>query len=346
MMELGERKRRILGAIVHDYVEMAEPVGSEALAQRHNLGVRPATIRNEMAAMSELGYLRQPHTSAGRIPSDLGYRYYVDRLMPAAKLRAGESRRAVHGYNRCAAEIDELLQQTCRILSGLTTCASLATPPRSDSVYIKHVAVSMVSPGKLLVVTVLNMGHIDHRMLDFDGVLTSTDLLAVGNLVNERLKGADVHNISGRAGNNFPLGLSGLKGLYSTIAALVREALASAESDDIYVDGTSNILREPEFSGADRMTAMLGALEHRKALYQVLSTALLGPDVTVIIGSENRFEEMNECSFVAAPYSVGGKVCGSIGVVGPTRMDYCRAVGAVKFMASNLSEMLTSLSVG
>jgi len=345
-MELGERKRKILGAVVHDYVETAEPVGSEALAQRYNLGVRPATIRNEMAAMSELGYLHQPHTSAGRVPSDLGYRYYVDRLMPAGRLKPREGDHALHGYDRCEAEIDDLLQQTCRILSGLTMYTSLATPPRSEPAYVKHVAVSMMGPGKLLVATVLSTGHIDNRVLDFDGVLTSTDVLAVGNLISDTLRGADINTITPRAGGNFPLELLDMKGLYSRVVILVKQALASAETDDIYMDGASHILKQPEFSQADRMAAMLDALEHRRALYQVLSAALLGPDVTVIIGSENRLEEMSECSFVAVRYSIGDKVCGTVGVVGPTRMDYCRAVAAVKFMASNLSEMLTSLSIG
>ena len=165
-MELGERKCRILGAVVHDYIATAEPVGSESLAQKYNLGVKPATIRNEMAAMSELGYLRQPHTSAGRVPSDLGYRYYVDRLMPAPRLGSRETDRARHGFDNCETEVEELIQQTCRILSSLTRYTSMATPPKTDAVSVEHVMVSIVSPSKLLVVTLLNTGHVDHRFVE------------------------------------------------------------------------------------------------------------------------------------------------------------------------------------
>lgn len=345
-MELGERKCRILGAIVHDYVATAEPVGSESLAQKYNLGVKPATIRNEMAAMSELGYLRQPHTSAGRVPSDLGYRYYVDRLMPAPRLGQRESDRARQGFDNCETEIEELIQQTCRILSSLTSCTSVATPPKTDTVSVQHVMVSIVSPSKLLVVTVLNTGHVDHRFVDYDGALTPTDVVAMTNLANERLQGADSATVTTQGVGAFPRELAGLKGTYGKVVQRVRQALVAAEDDDLYMDGTGNILRQPEFHQAERIATLLNALEQRKALYQVLSKALLGPDVTVIIGSENQASEMQECSFVTARYSVGDRVIGSIGVIGPTRMDYRRAVAAVRFMASNLSEMLMHLSIG
>lgn len=343
-MELGERKCRILGAVVHDYIATAEPVGSESLAQKYNLGVKPATIRNEMAAMSELGYLRQPHTSAGRVPSDLGYRYYVDRLMPAPRLGSRESERARHGFDNCETEVEELIQQTCRILSSLTRYTSMATPPKTDAVSVKHVMVSIVSPSKLLVVTLLNTGHVDHRFVEYDGSLSPTDVPAMTNLANERLQGAE--SDTALAQGPFPRELAHLRPVYDKIAQKVRQALTAAEDDHIYMDGTGNILRQPEFHQSERIAVLLNALEKRKLLYQVLSKALLGPDVTVIIGSENQLSDMRECSFVTARYTVGDRVVGSIGVIGPTRMDYRRAVGAVRFMASNLSEMLMHLSIG
>ncbi len=344
-MELGERKCRILGAVVHDYIATAEPVGSESLAQKYNLGVKPATIRNEMAAMSELGYLRQPHTSAGRVPSDLGYRYYVDRLMPAPRLGSRESDRARHGFDNCETEVEELIQQTCRILSSLTRYTSMATPPKTDGVSVKHVMVSIVSPHKLLVVTLLNTGHVDHRFVEYDGSLTPADVPAMTNLANERLHGAESSTVSKQGQSPFPRELTRFKGVYDKIAQTVRQALTAAEDDEIYMDGTGNMLRQPEFHNGDRIADLLNALEQRKLLYQVLSQALLGPNVTVIIGSENQLADMRECSFVTARYTVGDRVVGSIGVIGPTRMDYRRAVGAVKFMASNLSEMLVHISI-
>jgi heat-inducible transcriptional repressor len=344
-MELGDRRRKILTAVVNDYVQTAEPVGSESLVHRYDFGVKPATIRNELAAMSEMGYLRQPHTSAGRVPSDMGYRYYVDELMPDATLEPSETRRAKRHYDPRESEVDDILQQTCRILSGLTRYTSLATPPQMEAVSVKHVALSIIGQGRILVITILNTGHIDHRVLDYIAKVGSSDLMAMGNFLSTRFRDAELNAFSARADQELPSELQRLNRLYRKATGLVKQALANATDDEVYVEGTANILRQPEFSDRDRMASILEALEHRRSLYQTLSTALLGKHATVIIGSENRFDEMRECSFVASSYSIGGRTSGSIGVVGPTRMDYRRAVGAVQFMASNLSNLLTSLSI-
>lgn len=345
-MELGERKRRILAAVVDDYVQTAEPVGSETLVHRYDFGVRPATIRNELAAMSDLGYLRQPHISAGRVPSDLGYRYYVDELMPTPSLEPAETYRVWHDYEPYGSEIEGILQQTCRILSGLTKYASLATPPHTDAVAIRHIALSAVGLGKILVVTVLNTGHIDHRVLDYPDALLLSDLVAVGNLINARFQGVDLNSFPATAGEEIPAELLKVSRLYRKVASLLRQALVSAADDEVYVDGTAHLLKQPEFIHGDGMVSILNVFEHRRVLFQILSSPADGDDVTVIIGSENRLEDVRDCSFVASRYSVSDEICGSIGVIGPTRMDYRRAVAAVRFMAGNLSSLLTSLSIG
>ena len=346
-MELGERRCRILAAVVNDYVDTAEPVGSETLAQKYNFGVKPATIRNELAAMSDLGYLRQPHTSAGRVPSDMGYRYYVDQLMPTPSLESSDTYRAKHGYDPYESEIEGILQQTCRILSGLTKYTSLATPPQMDTVSIRHIALSAIGPGKILVITVLNTGHIDHRVVDYNQALTLSDLAALGNFINSRFQDADLNGLSSFTDEAFPAELIGLRKLYKLVISMLRQALVSASDDEIYMDGTTHILKQPEFTRGDRMASLLGILDHRRTLFEILSSALLGRGVKVIIGTENQFDEMQECSFITSRYTVGNPPkAGSIGVVGPTRMDYQRAVAAVQFMASNLSKLLTSLSIG
>ena len=210
----------------------------------------------------------------------------------------------------------------------------------------RHVALSAVALGKILAITMLNTGQINHRLLDYPEKLLSTDLVAIGNLINARFQGADLGNFAARSDEELPPELLRLKGLYKRVTTVLKQALVSAAGDEIYMDGTSHILKQPEFARTERATWILDVLEHRKTLFQILSSALLGEDVAVIIGSENQFEEMRECSFIASSYSVGLRVCGSIGVVGPTRMDYRRAVAAVRFMASNLSQLLTWLSVG
>ncbi len=345
-MELGERRSRILEAIVNQYVRTAEPVGSETLAANYNFGIKPAMIRHELAAMSELGYLKQPHKSAGRVPSDLGYRYYVDKLMPDPKLGRAEVSRAKSAYNPYESEIENILLQTCRVLSGLAQYTSLATKPQMDTISVRHVALSPISRNKLLVITVLSTGHIDHRLLDWDSDLSSIDINTIGNLVNERLQGTELRQFASRMRRELPTNLVRMTTLYKKVAALVKQALIAASDSEVFIDGTSHILRQPEFARTEKLTVIIEALERRKVLFQVLSTALLGKDVTVIIGGENQFRELSDCSFVTANYHIGDRVCGSIGVVGPTRMDYRRAVAAVELMASSLSQMLTQISIG
>ena len=342
-MELGERRRQILAAVVDDYVRTAEPVGSESLVQRYSFGVKPATIRNELAAISDLGYLRQPHTSAGRVPSDLGYRYYVDQLMPDPALDPSETRRAKQ--TAIESEVEVILQQSCRILSGLTQYTSLATPPQMDTVSIKHVALSAVAQQTVLMITILNTGHIDHRMLDVHESVSPSDLTAMGDLLRARFAGAEVSDFPKRSSQRPPAELLRLNWLYKKATGILKQALMSAADDEVFVEGTTHILRQPEFAHQETMSAVLEALERRRLLCRILSSSFLGKGVTVIIGTENQFAEVRECSFVSASYSVGGRVCGSIGVVGPTRMDYRRAVAAVQFMASNLSDLLTALSI-
>jgi heat-inducible transcriptional repressor len=344
-MALGERRCRILAAVVHDYVETAEPVGSETLANRHDFGVKPATIRNELAAMSEMGYLRQPHTSAGRVPSDLGYRYYVDALMPQPELEPLESDRARQSYDPYDTEIDIILQHTCRILAGLTQYTSLATPPQMEIVSIKQIALLSVGSGKLLLVTVLNTGHIDNRVLDYNLDINVVDIIALGNLLNERFNGIDLSRFSEKADPDVPVDLAKLGWLYKRVTGILRQVLAAVANDQVYVDGTANMLKQPEFSHGVKANAILELLEHRRKLYEVLNSTQRQVGVTVMIGAENGVEAMQECSIVASNYRVGSRICGSIGVMGPTRMDYFRAVASVRAIASNLSELLTTLSI-
>lgn len=345
-MGLCERRRSILRAVINDYVETAEPVGSETLARKYDFGVKPATIRNELAAMSELGYLRQPHTSAGRIPSDLGYRFYVDELMPEPHLGPDETAHARRSYDPFESEIEEILQRTCRILSGLTRYTSIATAPQMDTISIKQVALLLIGAGKLLAVIVMNNGRIDHRSVDSNIDLKLDKVTAMTNFINERFQDADLKELIRKADRELPPEIAGMHDLYKRVLSVLKQALATNDEDEIFVNGTSNILKQPEFTHSDRLASLLDALESRRDLFQVLSQSILGREVTVVIGAENMIEEMQECSFVASSYTIGTRVCGRIAVIGPTRMDYRRAVAAVEFMALNLSSLLTSLSIG
>jgi heat-inducible transcriptional repressor len=324
---------------VQEHVETAEPVGSELLAVHYDFGVRSATIRNELAELSELGYLRQPHTSAGRVPSDQGYRFYVDRLMEPPTQDTIDARRKMTAI---ASELEVIISETCRMLARLTSYISLATQPTMDETTVEHVALSKVGTNKLLLIVVLSDGHVEHRIIDTGGQISPADVERIGNMAHSHFIGKTIEAASAQAE---PL-LPDAHPVCAQVLAAVRQvAQALASEQELFVEGTNYILKHPEFKDVSRLESVLAALEERRRLYQILSRTMLGPSVTVIIGSENPYAAMRETSFVTASYRVGDRAIGTIGVVGPTRMDYRRAISAVNAMARNLSELLTLLSL-
>ncbi|MEN6372697.1 MAG: heat-inducible transcriptional repressor HrcA [Armatimonadota bacterium] len=345
---LDNRKRKILKAVVHEHVETAEPVASESLVQHYDFGVRSATIRNEMAEMADMGYLRQPHTSSGRVPSDLGYRFYVDQLMDAPHLPMSDAVKAKESLASAAVEFDRAISQTCRILTGLTRYTSIATQIVGKETIIRHISLSRITGRKLLLVVVLSDGRVEHRIVDPGISVQDRDVIQVSNLLSSHFCTASIGAVLSADDIDIPQPVSQSAGTIYSRAKYVLKNLAESLSfsdTSVHIEGTNYILSQPEFQDVLRLTSILSALEERTRLYQLLSRLVLGPDVTVIVGAENPYNEMQDTSFVAASYKIGDKVVGTIGVIGPTRMNYRRAVAAVEVMARNLSNLLTDLSL-
>lgn len=342
---LDTRKRIILKAVVTDYVRTAEPVGSHSLMEHHELGVKSATIRSELAELADMGYLRQPHTSAGRIPSDRGYRYYVDRLMEAMMLSEAEALTAKGKLAPRRTEVDIILEQTCRILADLAHYTSLATHPAVTDTAISHISVVSLGHGKLLVVVVLDNGTVVHDLLESGAKSGNIDPVRATNFLNLVLGGRTLESAAALGAEAVPEDAADMSELFGKVLEFIRREVESAGETDVHLGGTSYIMRQPEFKDIERLEAILSALEERRALYRLLSSVYLGSEVTVIIGTENPVNAMRDCSFVGAKYRIGGRAAGTIGVVGPTRMNYPKAVSAVEFMARNLGDLLTALSV-
>jgi heat-inducible transcriptional repressor len=341
---LNERKQIILKAVVHDYTSTAEPVSSEMLAYRCRLGVKPATIRNEMAELSEMGYLRQPHTSAGRVPSDLGYRFYVDRLMSGPGLSSAEENGVMETYSKAPAEIEELLRLTCRVLSTLTHYASVATEPASRSASIRHISLSLIDSRKLLLAVVTTDGRVEHSILELSSPLTQSKVNTLCAVLSGQYCGLRLDGLPPHDRDFVPEEAKLVETDYKLVARALRQLVRSMRQESVFVEGAGHILSQPEFKDIAKLETLLTALEERHVLYQTLSSTLMGPHTTIIIGHENPSVEMSDCSFVAAPYCVGGRTCGAVGVMGPTRMNYRRAVAAVTLLAQSLSELLTTIS--
>lgn len=345
---IDHRKQVILKAVVTDYVRTVEPVGSHTLMTHYSLGVKSATIRNEMAELAELGYLHQPHTSAGRIPSDLGYRFYVDRLMEAGGLARAEAASVRDRLSPRRTEMDIILEQTCRILSDLAQYASVATHPVLKDARISHISVAHVGQDKLLALLVLDDGRVLHEFLDLSPQSRKIDPAAATNFLMLKLNGETLESAS--TTETAAEDPAELRELLARVTDFIKRESASIDETDVTTEGTGYIVQQPEFRDRKRLEAVLSVLEERSALYKLFSSVILssskhGPRVTVIIGTENPLEEMRDCSFVGARYRIAGRAAGTIGVLGPTRMDYRRAVSAVDFMARNLGDLLTALSV-
>jgi heat-inducible transcriptional repressor len=340
--ELSERKAAILHALVRLYIRTGEPVGSEALTAASGLGVSSATIRNELAALEELGYLTQPHTSAGRAPTDLAYRYYVDLLPARPRIRDAERRAIVGFFDEALADVDQILRGTTTLLSKLTRYASLALAPSPRDAIIARCELVNLGTSTLLLV-VFDTGRVEKRLVDLADKLTPQQLEDISRSMTEAF-----HGKSAAAARDVAEDLARSKpGFERAGYARVAEALASiqlaAEVEHLLLGGVANIAADETFHRRETLQRIIEALEHESEILRLLREAADTPPIRVTIGRENPMPEMWETSLVAAPYAAGGGAVGMIGVVGPTRMDYGSAISAVRMVAERLSAAVEAL---
>jgi heat-inducible transcriptional repressor len=337
---VDQRKRRILQAVTEDYIASAEPVGSRTIARKYQLGVSPATIRNEMADLEEAGYLEQPHTSAGRIPSDKGYRYYVDALLDPVGPSAAERRRLHEEVFSQARAVEELIHRTARMLSLLTQYTSFVVTPRATESVCRHFQLIALDPAHLLVVLVIEPGFVQHRIVEIDSPIAPEEMALLNAFLGERLRGVTISDVTATL-------ISELRevirtpALFYTVMELLTSGLDDSGDERIFVEGATNIFEHPEFQDVERARAVLALFDEPDSMHEMVNTCLGRTGVVVTIGRENVREEMQECSVVTATVSMGGRVVGSLGLLGPTRMDYARVLGVLEFVADGLSEILT-----
>jgi heat-inducible transcriptional repressor len=340
-LQLSDRKAAILRALVRLYIRTGEPVGSEALAAASNLGVSPATIRNELASLEELGLLTHPHTSAGRAPTDLAYRFYVDLLPARPKLRDSERRAIVLFFDEALADLDEILRGTTHLLSRLTRYASLALAPATrEAAIIRAELLSLGTSTMLLLV--FDTGQVEKRLLEIPEEVGEDLVGRLSQALAQALQGKTLE----RARREVADRLSRLAGDERSVLARVGDALGSIEESShaahVFLGGVANIASEEAFHRRETLTQIYEALERESAILRLLREAAVAPG-SVMIGRENPLPEMWETSMVTAPYEAAGGV-GTIGVVGPTRMDYAAAISAVRAVADRLSAAVEALS--
>jgi len=338
--ELGERPRQVLQAVIFEYIVTAEPVGSRQVAKKYALGLSPATIRNTMSDLEEMGYLTQPHTSAGRVPTDKAYRFYVDTMTgssPIARTDAAQLQRQVAGAR---SDIDDLMESTSAQLSALSHYAAVILAPPLRQTRLERIDLIPVDRDRALVVLATETGWGTSRILTLDESVTSAELTEVARVLTERYGGLSFQEIRSRLGDApAPADADRIGRL---AAVLARRVFAALWDKNLYYSGAMNILDQPEFADITTMKAILRAFEEKRQLIELLTARASAADgVQVVIGSEMPYHEMHETSLVAAAYKYGDRVLGVLGVVGPRRMPYAKIVPLVDYTARLVSRRLS-----
>jgi heat-inducible transcriptional repressor len=329
-----ERRLEVLRAIVEDYVATEEPVGSKALVERHGLGVSPATVRNDMAALEDEGYITQPHTSAGRVPTDKGYRLFVDRLTTVKPMSAPE-KRAISTFLDGAVDLDDVVGRSVRVLSQLTRQVAMVQYPTLSRSTVRHIELVALAPNRLLVVLILSTGRVEQRVVELGADLTD---LAIGEL-RTRLNAAAAGEVIADAVAALRAAVTDGAAI-ATVAEVLVDAMVDQRSDErIVVGGAANLARYGDsFDSAVR--PLLEALEEHVVLLKLLGEASTGGAVTVTIGTEGTYEPLSATSVITTGYGPRDEAVATLGIVGPTRMDYPGTMAAVRAVSRYVSRIL------
>lgn len=341
-MELDERKQKILEAIIHNYMESGEPVGSRTVSKFTDLNLSSATIRNEMADLEEMGYILQPHTSAGRIPSDKAYRLYVDTVLRNQEKEVDDAKGILIEK---ADKIDLLLQQVAKLLAENTNYTTMVSKPRYEHKKIKFTQLNQISDSQILVIVVLDNNHVNNKFINLAAPIEDNVLAQLNFMINAALNGLDVTEINMAIMQQIKEKAGEYGELASSILDCIGEALSDEETSEVYTSGATNILKYPELSDKEKMVDLLSTFEEKQRLEAWVNDEATDPEehgIQVYIGEESPVASMRDCSVVTATYQIKEGVYGKIGIVGPKRMDYEKVVGTLESCMQQLDDIFKS----
>lgn len=342
MIELTKRDQQVLEAVVSDYISSGEPVGSRTISKRYGMNVSSATIRNVMADLEELGLLTQPHTSAGRIPTEKGLRFYLDALMQSKVLESKERALIREAFRETQQDVRELLQRTSLILSRFGRQAGVVLWPKLSLARLKRIEMIRLRPRQIMVILVSKSGLLHQRVLDWSEDIHQEELDKYGRYLNELLKDVPLGEVKNRILEEMQSEKVLFDQLFSRALELTGKVFqTSIEKGDVYIEGQMNLLNNPEFSDVERMRRILEAFEDKSRLVRLLDMTLkTHSGVSIILGPETELQELQQISLISSPYRRGNSLMGVLGVIGPLRMDYSRIIPVVEFTASLLSQLL------
>lgn len=342
-MSLDERKLDVLRAIVEDFVATEEPVGSRALVERHQLNVSPATVRNDMAVLEEEGYIRQPHTSAGRVPTDRGYRLFVDRLSRIKPLSAAE-RRAIERFMIGAVDLDDVVHRTVRLLAQLTRQVAVVQYPSLSRSAVRHLELVPISTTRLMLVMITDTGRVEQRLVELPGPTPADDVAELRRLANAKLGGQPLAETPGLVQALVDETGPGLRATMATLGSVLLETLVERHDERIALAGTANLTRGGLLDFGGVLRPVLEALEEEVVLLKLIGAVETGRDPAgeplVRIGDENEFADLRATSVVSTGYGPGDTIVGGLGVLGPTRMDYPGTIATVRAVARYVGDLL------
>ena len=344
METLTERQKTLLLVIIREYIDAAAPVGSKRLVDRLHLDLSPATIRHEMSALTEMGYLRQPHTSAGRVPTEEGYRFFVSAMMEQAELPQAVQNTILHQFYQAAPGTDQWMHLAASVLAHQSHVASLVTAPRAEIPRFQHVELISTQGRQTLMVLVMVGGEVSQQLLTLAEPVQQDRLSHTAARLNALLGGLAVTEVSSLPQQQDALA----QDVLLLILAELRRA-AESTSGEIYTDGLTNMLAEPDFAGTDSARRAIKLLEERTTLQDLVARTTTNSAVgglQVLIGSDGGWEELSDCSMVLARYGVPGHATGTLGVLGPMRMSYARTIPTVRFVAGLLSDLVNERMAG
>jgi heat-inducible transcriptional repressor len=336
---LTDRQLFLLQVIIDDYISNAQPVGSRSIAKRENVTFSPATIRNEMADLEELGFLEKTHSSSGRVPSEKGYRFYVDHLLSPNALNKREVKNIKEVFAEQIYEFEQVIQQSAQILSSMTSYTSILLGPEVFETKLKHMQIIPLSDTTAVTIYVTDTGHVEKKTVSIPKGIKPEEIEKVVNILNEKLKGAPIVNLNNLMFKEIAEVLKVHLQNYDDIMNLLTNSLDSKKSEKIYYGGKMNIFSQPEFSDIDQVRMLLNTIEQQDLVYEWLKPDVSG--ISVKIGQENQLKEMHNCSVITASYSLANQHMGTIAILGPTRMEYSRVISLLDLFSNDLTKLLT-----
>ena len=342
MIELSERDQKVLEAVITDYIQSGDPVGSRTISKRSGLRVSSATIRNVMADLEELGLLYQPHTSAGRFPTKKGLRFYLDSIMQLKQLADEERALISKAYTESVGDLSAMMRHACRILSHVCNQVGVVLWPRPALTRLKHIELIRLRQGQVLTILISRSGLVQHNLVTWQGEISQEELDKYARYLNDLLRDLPIAEVRQR----ILAEMEDQKALFDELFARALQINKQAFQDDLvendlFIEGRINLLNNPEFADVERMRHILTAFEDKSRIIQLLDMTLdPSRSFQIVLGSESDLEDLSEISLIAAPYRRGDSTLGVLGVIGPLRMDYSRIIPVVEFTAQLLSQQL------